>query len=206
MLVPPETRNVSLGKPVSSTDDPPLMGNLGMVTDGNKGTSDDDFLELDPGVQYAMIDLGARYEIDAICLWHYVRQYRVYFDVIVQVADDPEMTRNVTTLFNNDMDDSVRLGLGQDKHYVDTHFGMLIDVKGVHGRYVRLYSNGNSTNDLNHYAEVEVHSRPRERSTTISHPTLGGLGVEHGPDAAWRWYAHRPSAKPSILTLPPGRS
>jgi hypothetical protein len=27
----------------------------------------------------------------------------------------------------------------------------------VHGQYVRLYSNGNTSNDLNHYIEVEVH-------------------------------------------------
>ena len=29
----------------------------------------------------------------------------------------------------------------------------------VTGRYVRLYSNGNSTNDLNHYTEVEIWGR-----------------------------------------------
>jgi hypothetical protein len=32
----------------------------------------------------------------------------------------------------------------------------LIDAKGVKGRYVRLYSKGNTTNKLNHYIEVEV--------------------------------------------------
>jgi hypothetical protein len=31
----------------------------------------------------------------------------------------------------------------------------------VKGRYVRLYSNGNTTNDLNHYVEVEVHGSPK---------------------------------------------
>jgi hypothetical protein len=30
----------------------------------------------------------------------------------------------------------------------------------VKGRYVRLYSNGNTSNDLNHYVEVEVYGTP----------------------------------------------
>ena len=37
---------------------------------------------------------------------------------------------------------------------------LLIDPKGIKGRYVRLYSNGNTANDLNHYVEVEVYGTP----------------------------------------------
>jgi len=36
----------------------------------------------------------------------------------------------------------------------------LIDAKGANGRYVRLYSNGNTTNKLNDYIEVEVWGKP----------------------------------------------
>jgi len=43
---------------------------------------------------------------------------------------------------------------------VETAEGKLIDAKGVQGRYVRLYSNGNSNNDLTHYIEVEVYGKP----------------------------------------------
>jgi hypothetical protein len=32
-------------------------------------------------------------------------------------------------------------------------------VKGVQGRYVRLYSRGNTANDLNHYVEVEIYGK-----------------------------------------------
>jgi len=32
--------------------------------------------------------------------------------------------------------------------------------KPVKARYVRLYSNGNTSNDLNHYTEVEIKGRP----------------------------------------------
>jgi len=79
--------------------------------------------------------------------------------VIVQTADDPDFVTNVTTLFNNDIDNSAGLGVGTDMHYVETHKGELIDAKGARARYVRLYSNGNSADDLNHYVEVEVYGR-----------------------------------------------
>jgi hypothetical protein len=38
--------------------------------------------------------------------------------------------------------------------------GRLFDPKAVAARYVRLYSNGNTVNDLNHYVEVEVYGTP----------------------------------------------
>ena len=44
--------------------------------------------------------------------------------------------------------------------YIETYQGKLIDAKGVKGRYVRLYSNGNTTNKMNHYIEVEVWGKP----------------------------------------------
>jgi hypothetical protein len=38
----------------------------------------------------------------------------------------------------------------------------LIDAKGVKGRYVRLYSAGNTSNKMNHYIEVEVWGKPAQ--------------------------------------------
>jgi hypothetical protein len=78
----------------------------------------------------------------------------------VQTADDPDFITNVNTVFNNDHDNSAGMGVGKDKHYVETSEGKLVDAKGVQGRYVRLYSNGNNGNDLNHYIEVEVFGKP----------------------------------------------
>ena len=46
------------------------------------------------------------------------------------------------------------------KHYIDTFEGKLIDAKGVTARYVRLYSNGSSSDEFNRYVEVEVHALP----------------------------------------------
>jgi hypothetical protein len=79
--------------------------------------------------------------------------------VIVQISQDPEFITDVKTIFNNDMDNSSGLGVGENLHYVETHEGKLIDAKGLQGRYVRLYSNGNNSNDLNHYIEVDVYGK-----------------------------------------------
>ncbi len=150
------------GKPVSSSDNEPIIGEIKMVTDGDKEATDGSYVELGPFKQYVTVDLEAVYEIYAIVVWHYHKQARVYFDVVVQVADDPNFTTNVRTLFNNDIDNTSGLGVGQHKHYVETNEGKLIDAKGMRARYVRLYSKGNSSDDLNHYIEVEVYGKPVE--------------------------------------------
>ncbi len=161
-LAPPGTKNVALGKPVSGSDEEPIIGELDYITDGDKEAADGSYVELGPFVQHVTIDLEAMYEIYAIVVWHYHKQARVYYDVIVQVADDPDFIENVQTVFNNDIDNSAGLGVGTDMHYTETNEGKLIDLlnKDVKGRYVRLYSNGNTSNDLNHYIEVAVFGKP----------------------------------------------
>ena len=161
-LAPVGTSNVALGKPVASSDEEPIIGELEMITDDDKEAADGSYVELGPLRQYVTIDLQAKYDIYAIVVWHYHKQAVVYFDVIVQVADDPDFITNVKTVFNNDIDNSSGLGVGKDKHYSETAEGKLIDClsQGVQGRYVRLYSNGNTSNDLNHYIEVAVYGKP----------------------------------------------
>lgn len=159
-LAPAGVVNVALNKPVSSSDDAPIIGELEMVTDGDKEATDGSYVELGPFVQHVTIDLKAKHTIYATVLWHFHKQPSAYNDVIVQVCDDPAFKTNVQTIFNNDHDNSAKLGAGKDKNYIETAEGKLIDAKGVQGRYVRCYSNGNSNNDLNHYIEVEVYGLP----------------------------------------------
>ncbi len=159
-LAPEGTKNVALGKKITATDEEPIIGDLEMITDGDKEAGDGSYVELGPFTQYVTIDLGAEYNIYAIVVWHFHKQPRVYFDVVVKTADDADFIKNVHTLYNNDLDNSSGQGVGKDKHYVETSEGKLIDAKGVKGRYVRLYSRGNTNNDLNHYVEVEVYGKP----------------------------------------------
>ena len=157
---PKGTTNVALKKPVKSSDEQPIIGEIEMITDGDKEATDGSYVELGPLKQHITIDLGASYNIYAVIIWHYHKQPRVYKDVIVQVADDPDFITNVRTIFNNDEDNSSGLGAGKDRNYVETSEGKLIDARGVVGRYVRCYSNGNTSNDLNNYIEVEVYGTP----------------------------------------------
>jgi hypothetical protein len=159
-MVPVGTKLLSLKKPVKSSDMQPVIGELDMITDGEKEAGDGYFVELGPGKQWVQIDLGASYALHAILAWHFHSQARVYHDVIVQVADDKDFLKGVQTVFNNDHDNSSGLGVGKDKEYIEVAEGRLFDPKGIKGRYVRMYSNGNTTNDLNHYTEIEVYGTP----------------------------------------------
>ncbi len=161
-LAPKGTMNVASGMYVESTDDMPIFGEIDMITDGDKNAGDGSFVELGPGIQHITIDLEAMHNVYAVLVWHYHLQPRVYFDVVVQLADDPDFTQNVRTIYNNDHDNSLGLGVGTDNHYVETSEGRLIDAKGYKAQYVRLYSNGNTSDDLNHYIEVEVYGIPVE--------------------------------------------
>ncbi|MFW6129195.1 MAG: hypothetical protein ACOC6P_02990 [Candidatus Aminicenantaceae bacterium] len=155
--VPKGTKLLSLNKPVSTSDIEPVIGEIGYVTDGKKSGEEGYYVELGPGVQYVQIDLENTAQLYAILIWHYHRQARVYRDVIVQVSNDPDFVAEVKTVYNNDHDNSSGLGIGREKEYIETYEGRLINPRGVTGRYIRLYSNGNTSNDMNHYVEVEVY-------------------------------------------------
>lgn len=154
---PKGSTNVAQGKKVSSSDPAPIIGDLTLVTDGDADGSDGCFVELAPGKQYVQIDLEAEYNIHKVLLWHYHKNSVVYFDVIVQASNDPEFKTGVTTLYNNDHDNSSGMGTGPDKAWVETNHGRLVDGKGAKARYVRLWSNGNTASELNHYCEVAVY-------------------------------------------------
>jgi hypothetical protein len=159
-FVPKGTKLVSLRRAVTASDRQPVIGEAGFVTDGEKSGEDGYFVELGPGVQWVKIDLQGEYDLSAILVWHYHAQARVYRDVIVQVSDDKDFIKGVTTIFNNDHDNTSGLGIGKDKEYIETNEGRLVDPRGIKARYVRLYSNGNTSNDMNHYVEVEVYGTP----------------------------------------------
>ncbi len=159
-FVPKGTKLVSLNRPVTSSDMQPVIGELGFVTDGEKSGEDGYFVELGPGKQWVQVNLKAPYNLYAILVWHYHSQARVYRDVIVQVSEDKDFVTGVTTIFNNDHDNSSGLGVGKDKEYIETYEGKLVDPRGIKARYLRLWSNGNTANDMNHYVEVEVYGTP----------------------------------------------
>jgi len=160
LMVPAGTTLLSRGKAVTSSDSMPVIGELTFVTDGEKSGVEGTYVELGPGVQWVQIDLGAPARLAAVAVWHFHAEARVYHAVVVQVSNDPDFKAGVTTIFNNDDTNSDGLGKGSDYAYVETYKGRVIDAKGVSARYVRLYSNGNTSDELNHYTEVEVYGQP----------------------------------------------
>ena len=142
---------------VTSSDPESVFGELSFITDGDKEW--DAFVEISPHVQWVQIDLGREREIFAICVWHCHKEPRVYRDVVWQISNDPEFTDGVVTVFNNDHDNSAKLGVGKDKEYIETYEGRPLPVNAVKGRYVRCYSRGNTTNAMNHYTEIEVYGK-----------------------------------------------
>ena len=164
-MAPEGCVNLAAGKPVTASDQEPIIGEIKLITDGDKEGTDGSFVELGPGRQWVQIDLKQPGDIYAILVWHYHGEGRVYHDVVIQVADDPDFIENVRTVYNNDFDNSAGLGIGKDMEYIQDYRGRLIkvmsdDYKPVRGRYVRLYSKGNTSNDQNHYIEVEVFGKP----------------------------------------------
>jgi hypothetical protein len=159
-MVPVGTINLASNKVVTSSTTEPINGTLDLITDGDKAGDEGSFVELKPGKQWVQIDLGQEANIYALFVWHFHSQERVYFDVVAQVSDDPTFAAGVTTVYNNDGANELGLGAGKDLNYIESYYGKLIDAKGAKGRYVRLYSKGNTTDKLNHYIEVEVWGKP----------------------------------------------
>lgn len=159
VMVPADVANVAEDKPVTSSDSYPIIGDLELITDGDKEGADGSYVELGPSKQWIQIDLEEPREIYAIVVWHFHSQARVYHDVIAQVADDADFITNVRTVFNTDHDNSAGMGIGTDKEYIETNEGRPFAVKGEKAQFVRLYSNGSTSSEMNHYIEVEVYGK-----------------------------------------------
>ncbi len=160
LMVPAGTINLAYEMPVTSSDRHPVVGHLGLITDGNNIGFEGGWIELSPGPQWIQIDLMESCPIHAIALWHLTCDDRVYHDVIIQTCDRPDFSREVKTLFNNDADNSAHLGKGADREYLESEIGKIIPVRDTHARYVRLYSRGSTADDLNHYVEVAIYGQP----------------------------------------------
>jgi hypothetical protein len=157
--VPPGTKLLSKNCKVTSSDTEPIIGELAFVTDGEKEHDASAYVELGLNIQWVQIDLAKEMQLFAACIWHYHGDARVYRDVICQISNDKDFIDGVQTVFNNDHDNSSKLGKGTDKEYIDTNLGRPFPISGVKGRYVRFYSNGNTSNQMNHYTEIEIYGK-----------------------------------------------
>jgi hypothetical protein len=158
-LIAKGAKNVALDKAVKTSVNP-FTGEPSQITDGKKEAFDYDTVEMKKGSQWVQVDLGAAFNIQAIAIWHDHRYIQVMHDVVVQVSDDPEFKTGVTTLFNNDTDNSSGLGVGTDREYFERHWGRVFDGKNTKARYVRGYTKGSHLSALNCWQEIEVYALP----------------------------------------------
>jgi hypothetical protein len=133
-----------------------VTGDNEFVVDGDKTPDATCMLQLSGGTQWVQLDLGAEKTVSAVCVWHDQGDDRVYKDVIVQLSNDEKFAKDVTTIFNNDHDNTSKLGKGTDKEYRERNDGRPIDGKMTKARYVRCYSAGSTSEPVNNYVEIEV--------------------------------------------------
>jgi len=159
MMVPSGLKNLAPGSKITCSDKTAASDALAKVVDGDKEASDQSIIFLRKGTQYIQLDFGSPQELYAAVVWHAHNSAKIYHDVIVQVANDPDFIDKPQILYNNDRDNTSGLGVGTDREYFETHEGRLINMKGVKARYVRFYSKGSTESALNEYTEIEVYGR-----------------------------------------------
>ena len=159
MMVPSGLKNLAPGSKLTSSDKNVYPDNLAKLTDGDKSASDQSILFLRKGTQWVQMDLGSAQELFALVIWHAHNMPKIYHNVIVQVADEPDFTENVRTVFSNDTDNALGLGIGRNREYWETYEGKLIKAAGIKARYIRFYSKGSTESALNEYTEIEVYGR-----------------------------------------------
>ena len=159
MMVPSGLENLAPGSTVTCSDKNVPTDNLAKLTDGYKDATDQSIIFLRKGTQWVQMDFGSPQQLIAVVIWHAHDMAKVYHDVIVQVADDADFTKNVRTIFNNDADNTSGLGAGKNREYLETYEGKLINAKGVKARHIRFYSKGSTESALNEYTEIEVYGR-----------------------------------------------
>jgi hypothetical protein len=155
--VPKGVVNVAKDKPVTASVEP-YLGELKQITDGDREPFDEQAVEFKKGLQWVQVDLGKSHEIHAVLMWHDHRYIQAFRDVILQVSEDPEFKNGVTTLYNNDADNSAGFGVGTDREYFELEFGRAVPAKGVKARYVRGYTRGSSLSAANGWQEIEVYA------------------------------------------------
>ncbi len=108
---------------------------------------------------YVEYDLGKMYDINQIKMWRYY-DGRNYTPTAIALSDEQGTwnTSNANVVYSSDLENIFGLGSGSDEGYSETAEGKSINCNAS-GRYVRIYSKGNSINTGNHLVEFEVYGK-----------------------------------------------
>lgn len=135
-------KNVALGKDVtfSSSAEGDYGRPISVINDGKYGNMDYVYIT-DRGPGWAQVDFGQEYTVNRanVCVY----ENWTPKDVIIQFSNDPEFKTGVTTVFNNDADNTFGQGEGTDEVYEDTPTGRDFTFEPVTARYMRCWNGGN---------------------------------------------------------------
>ena len=168
-------RNLAFGQPVSQTGDAGYDSGSSLATDGNMRNAAWDIGPKATG-HYRQVDIGGPWNIDSLRVWHELSDSRRirYKDVVIRLSTTADFSSDVTTVFNNDLDNSLGLGAGTDGEYDETESGKIVHFPPTRARYIRLHTYGNNHDDQNRLLEVMVGQRAPQ---DLSEPPVAMAGA-----------------------------
>jgi formylglycine-generating enzyme required for sulfatase activity len=164
--------------------DADALGDPQLVTDGKRSSESDAVVDMAPGKQWVLIDLGTSREIHCVWLWLDHRlAWLSYHDVIVQITDQPDApgAPGTVTVLNTDTDGSSGMGKGTDAGWVEDINGRPITIAPAKGRYVKVWTNGRTSDDTNVFTEIAVYGK----DVTPEHGTVRPEVRRLLPDSFW---------------------
>lgn len=159
---------------------------LSTVTDGNRSASEYALIATESTAKYIQLNLGEPHSITKVNILNDYNPEapRTGKDLIVQLSNDPTFATGVTTIYNNDADNSAGLGAGTDAEYAEPPTGAGLTVtlgSPAAAQYVRYWANGhtrtqtNAYNAMNTPVEVEVYAQMPGLSNTL--PAVSSLAA-----------------------------
>lgn len=134
--------NLALHKPYDSDGNISLQNSSSGPNNGDKNTKN--YTGLSNGEKYLSIDLLDIYSINQINLWLYFSDGRTYFDKRVQHSLDGTVW---TTVFDSAIDGSAP----------ETSSGIEVKFNTDSARFIRVITNGSTSNRGNHVVEMEAY-------------------------------------------------
>lgn len=140
-------------------DKPSDYGYINIFTDGNKNATP--YIDLIPygGTTALEVDLGSKYELDEVKIWHYYPGGRTYKDNKIYVSENGEewykiFDSNINGTYQESSEGKtvkVVITENQEPEFRDAR-------PNRKARYIRSHLNGSSANEGNHWVELEVYS------------------------------------------------
>ncbi|WP_219639653.1 discoidin domain-containing protein [Cohnella sp. CFH 77786] len=166
----PTETNVALGQATVTTNGVVTnAASLNLLVDGDRTTSNFDLIDVSTGPKWVQLDLGEAFAITKV---NVLNDYnptatRTGRDIIVQLSNDPTFASGVSTIFNNDTDNTAGQGAGSDSAYLEPTdgSGKTITLSSpITARYVRSWANGHIrtadglVKNVNTPVELEVYA------------------------------------------------